>query len=611
MAWKKSTSQFMDFFRRQLAGVDALPQLALLALITGLLTGAVVLGFRVAIEYSLGNWLLPGGDAEAFEQLDIYTRFSTAVLGAGIIGLLLNRLNASERRVGVVHVMERLSRHQGHLPLKNFLVQFFGGIIGLISGQSGGREGPAIHLGAACASLLGQKFELPNNSIRTLIACGTASAIACSFNTPMAGVIFAMEVVMMEYTLTSFIPVIVSAVTSTLLTHTFIGDDPAFTVAPLDMQSLLEIPYIVFAGLLIGCLAAGYIKLIQLFATLNDQPFLLRCLLAGIITGGISIGVPQVMGIGYDTLGAAMLGQLGMMTLVLIVLGKMLTSAAATGLGLPVGLIGPSLLIGACVGALIGQLGSLTNPADMSSDGFYVMLGMSAMMAAVLQAPLAALVSVLELTANPNVILPAMLIIVVATMITSEVFGSKGVFLRTLNTLGLQYPPSPVTQHMQRVGVTSVMERSIARLPPEVDAESARKALARKPRWILVETEPGEIRCVLHAPDLQAFLDDLPARFLPQVIATAMQDPSESDEQLVDEVAPEPEPAPLISLLRLPGMRKDVTNVDARVTLLEAQAALNSSGAEAVCVRRTSAPLIAPILGVVTKEQIDSYREVN
>lgn len=416
---------------------------------------------------------------------------------------------------------------------------------------------------------------------------------------------------MMEYTLTSFIPVIVSAVTSTLLTHTFIGDDPAFTVAPLDMQSLLEIPYIVFAGLLIGCLAAGYIKLIQLFATLNDRPFLLRCLLAGIITGGISIGVPQVMGIGYDTLGAAMLGQLGMMTLVLIVLGKMLTSAAATGLGLPVGLIGPSLLIGACVGALIGQLGSLTNPADMSSDGFYVMLGMSAMMAAVLQAPLAALVSVLELTANPNVILPAMLIIVVATMITSEVFGSKGVFLRTLNTLGLQYPPSPVTQHMQRVGVTSVMERSIARLPPEVDVESAHKALARKPRWILVETEPGDIRCVLHAPDLQAFLDDLPARFLPQVIATAMQDPSKSDDQLVDEVMPEPEPAPLISLLRLPGMRKDVTNVDARVTLLEAQAALNSSGAEAVCVRRTSAPLIAPILGVVTKEQIDSYREVN
>jgi len=129
--------------------------------------------------------------------------------------------------------MERLSRHQGHLPIRNAIVQFFGGILALISGQSGGREDPAIHLGAASSSLLGQAFSLPNNSIRTLVACGTAAAIAGSFNTPIAGVIFAMEVVMMEFTIGSFIPVIIAAVASTLLAHYVIGNEPAFTVAPL------------------------------------------------------------------------------------------------------------------------------------------------------------------------------------------------------------------------------------------------------------------------------------------------------------------------------------------------------------------------------------------
>ena len=583
MAWKQTLTNSLEFFRRRLAGVDALPQLAVMALITGLLTGLVVLGFRFAIEYSLAEWILPGNNAEGFEELSLLARFALVMGGAFVIGLTLNGMSTSERRVGVVHVMERLSRHQGRLPLRNTAVQFFGGVVALVTGHSGGREGPAIHLGASCASLVSRGFDLPNNSVRTLVACGAASAIACSFNTPMAGVIFAMEVVMMEYTISSFVPVIISAVTSTLLTHYFVGSDPAFTVAPLQMESLLEIPYIVFAGVVIGLLAGAYIGLIQLFATLNQRSFMVRSLLAGFITGGVAVGVPEVMGIGYDTVGAAMLGQLSVVALALVVIGKVITSAAATGLGLPVGLIGPTLVIGACVGGIFGQGAEVFEGVSVSSDGFYVMLGMSAMMAAVLQAPLAALVSVLELTANPNVILPAMLIIVVATLVTSEVFGTQGVFLRTLATLGLQYPPNPVVQHMQRVGVSSLMERNIARLPVLVSMEEASAALKKKPRWILVETEPGTIRCALHAPDLQAWLDE--------------GSEAESDKP--------------IDLLRLPGMRKDVTRVDARATLFEAQAALKESGAEAVCVRRSSAPMIETILGIVTVDQINSYREVS
>jgi CIC family chloride channel protein len=158
-----------EFFRGRLAHVEALPQLSVLAIAVGLITGVVILSFRAAVDYLLGSWILPAG-SESFEALDLSDRMLLPVSGALLIGLVFGRLPATDRRVGVVHVMERLSRHQGHLPARNALVQFFGGILALASGQSGGREGPAVHLGAASASLVGQRLGLPNNSVRTLVA---------------------------------------------------------------------------------------------------------------------------------------------------------------------------------------------------------------------------------------------------------------------------------------------------------------------------------------------------------------------------------------------------------------------------------------------------------
>ena len=528
----------------------------------------------------LGNWILADG-SESFETLAYFERLALPVMGAALIGALLTRLGAADRRVGVVHVMERLSRHQGYLPPRNAVVQFFGGILALISGQSGGREGPAIHLGAASSSLLGQAFELPNNSIRTLVACGTAAAIAGSFNTPIAGVIFAMEVVMMEYTIGSFIPVIIAAVTSTLLTHYFIGNEPAFMVAPLHLQSLMEIPFVALAGVIIGCVAAGFIMLVQLFARLSHWPFWMRALFAGSITGLAAVSTPEVMGVGYDTVNGAMLGELTLLTLLLVVAMKSVASAGAVGLGLPVGLIGPTFVIGAGVGGMMGIVGNYFEPLQATSEGFYVMLGMAAMMAAVLQAPLAALMAVLELTANPNLILPAMLIIVVATLVTNVVFGQKSVFLSTLHTLGLNYPPNPVTLHMQRAGVAAIMCRELARLSFHCTIDQARAALGDNPRWIVVETAPGDIRCVLNAVDLIAYLEE--------------HDPDQ----------------PEIDLLQIPAMRKDVASLDARATVEEAQQTLGHTDAEALCVRRTTAPLIDSVLGVITQEDIDNYRDLN
>ena len=263
----------------------------------------------------------------------------------------------------------------------------------------------------------------------------------------------------------------------------------------------------------------------------------------------------------------------------LVVLMKSLASASAVGLGLPVGLIGPTFVIGSAVGGILGIVGHMLVPNEATSIGFYVMLGMSAMMAAVLQAPLAALMAVLELTANPNVILPAMLIIVVATMVSGTLFRQKSVFLSTLSTLGLRYPPSPATLHLQRAGVTAIMNRRLQRLSFLCNRESALAALTDTPRWIAVESAPGDIRCILNASDLRIFLD------------------ANTEEEN-------------LNLLEIPGQRLDVVDVNSRATVQEAQETLNSTDAEALCVRRVTAPMIATVLGIVTQDDIDNFREV-
>lgn len=568
----------IEVFRGQLATANAQPQLALLGLITGIVTALVIVAFRFLIEH--GSVLLIGmQDSESYEELTVVTRVAWCLGGAILLAVLLNRYSPSARRVGVVHVMERLTRHQGYLPLRNAVIQFFGGAIALISGQSGGREGPAIHLGATAASLLGQQFHLPNNSIRTMVACGTASAIAASFNTPIAGVIFAMEVVMMEYTIASFVPVIVASVAATLTSQFFFGNAPAFNVAPVEMTSALEIPYLLLGGLFIGTVAAGFNQMIQRFASLSSWPFWVRMLLAGSLTAGTAVLLPSVMGIGYDTVNDIMIGEVSILLLVALLFGKAITSAASVGLGMPVGLIGPTMVLGACSGGIFGNL--LLQFQDTSiSVGLYVMLGMCAMMAAVLQAPLAALMTVMELTANTNIILPAMVIIIAATLVTSHVFGQGSVFLTTLNTLGLQYPLNPVAMHLQRVGVTAIMDRSFVRLPESIDHAKALEVVGRNLNWILVESKDGtSVRAALNPADLAAF----------------MEERGDSDED--------------VDLLELPGQRMDITYVDAQATANEVAQALARSEADVCCVQRTTAPMIKPIIGIVTQNHLENYRK--
>ncbi len=558
-------------FRRRLASLDGVPQFALLGILSGVLTGIVILGFRKLIEIPLGMFL--SGSAENFEGLGHYHLFLLPFCGALFLAVALTLVKDGSRRVGVVHVLERLARHQGHLPLRNAVIQFLAGVTALATGQSGGREGPAIHLGAASSSLLGQYLQLPNNSIRILVGCGTAAAIAASFNTPVAGVIFSMEVIIMEYTIAGFIPVILSAVMAALVIQISYGQETAFTVPQVAMESFLDLPMVVVEGIFIGILAATFVKCIALLFRHMPSAIWLRLTIAGTVTGTLGLFVPEVLGIGYDTVNASLAGELSMILLISVCVFKLIATATSVAMGMPVGLIGPTLMIGAVAGGLIWEGARLFLP-DISDPSFYVMLGMGAMMGAVLQAPLAALMAVMELTHNPNIILPAMLVIIIANLTASELFQTRSVFITQMELLGLEFRQNPLSMALNRASVASIMERSFARVSLCISNEEARSLLIDNPLWLLVDRD-GSPNFILRTEDLGIFL--------------TTHDPE------------------TIDLSEIPATRKDVAPVLLQATLSEALGMLDSKGVQALYVNRISGPLLDSPVGIVTREDIESY----
>jgi len=565
----------LEAFRLRVSRADAIPELSLLGVLSGVLAAAVIIAFRYMVQLGQDLFLPRYYD---YESLGHLWRLVLPVAGGAALGLLCVVLPQAVLRVGVPHILERLDYHQGRLPWANAAVQFLGGAIALICGHSVGREGPSIHLGAASSNVPAQWLGLPNNALRVVAACGAAAGIAATFNTPLAGVAFAMEVLMMESTVAAFAPVILATVGATTLTRLAFGEDLAFSVPALSMGSLAELPLVLLMGVALGAVAATFIRLLRMFYRRGQAlPAWLRPLAAGALVGLAALAVPQVMGIGYDTVDDALRGKLAVWLMAAMVLVKVVSTAAAVGLGVPGGLIGPSLVIGAMGGGLFGAVAHHFGLFPDASIGFHVMLGMGAMMAGALQAPLAALLAILELTGNPNIIFPGMLAVIAATLTSGYLHGRESVFQALLRAMGADLRNDWIARGLRQIGVGAAMSRRFVSLPPRAERGQAQQALAAKPRWVLVRHDPAAA-LLLPAVDLVRALQDQP-------------DAAELD------------------LLAMPAGRLTAAPVDFQASLQEAQDELYRAGAEALYVVRRTVPGLPRVYGVLTRDDILSgYR---
>ena len=491
--------------RIRLAHTEALLPLTLLGLMTGILAGLLLILFRESVEF-VSELFKPEGE-DSFEQLGSIARLLLPLAGAVLLIVLIKSCPSNRRQYGVAHVIERLTFNRGQLPLTSVIAQFFGALIALVSGFSVGREGPAVHMGAGAGSFLGKHLKLPDNTLNALAGCGTAAAISASFNTPMAGVIFAMEVVMKEYTLNSFIPVMAASVCAAVMSVAVYGPEPAFQIPLIPMISLPELLVSAASAVVIGALAASFIRL-NLFASRQRKGHIaLPLIVAGILMGVTGLLVPEVMGTSYDTVNIILNGGSPAISLLLILLFcKLIMTALVTGLGVPGGIIGPSMVIGAFAGTLLGILGDSLSGLTVTNIGFHALVGMVAMMAAVLQAPLTALVTVLEMTHNPHIIMPAMFAIIIACLTSSQLFKQRGLFDMQFLTRGKHADISPVARLLNQTGVASLMDTRVSRCNRYFDQNKDHQL---KTPWILVEDQL-QVTHILSSDELSQETTDSP-----------------------------------------------------------------------------------------------------
>ena len=584
----------MDDLRLHLSRPDALLQLAFLGIISGFITGGIIVLFRVFVEGSQAALLQ--GYAENYEILSVEERFLFPIIGSILIALLFRYFSKGIRVLGVPRVIESMALHHGYLSLRSFFLQFFGAAIAIISGHSVGREGPIVFLGAASSSLLGQTLGLPNNSIRTLVACGTAAGIAASFDTPLAGVIFALEVVMMEYTMVSFLPVILAAGSATSVSIFVFGDEPSLVIQNFHQSTLAELPLVIILGVLAGIFSALFIHLIQTIANKTRHlNFPFKLVLAGFIAGSIAMIEPGMMGIGYDSLEQTLGGNVVLNTLLLLLFFKLLATVACIGLGIPGGVIGPALFLGACLGGVFALLVRLFFPELETNIGFYSLLGMGAVMGASLQAPLAALSAMMELTRTPGVIFPGMIAIVIANLTASVVFGKKSLFILMLESNGIDISTNPITQTLRRTGVGSLMNKSIIEMELFTDADKTKDIIAKNSEWLLIKNNnDDEFDNIIATKELAGLL---------------AQGTEEENKELKPQQQTETHDHSIdLSMVLNSSLSNTIpaAPIHLQATLKEALDKMNDLNLDVLYIKRVVAPGIIRIYGIVTREQIEA-----
>lgn len=432
------------------------------AIIVGLASGAGVWVFKWLIE--LFHQVAFDRLGSAVAPLGAWTAILIPALGGLLVGLLVYFLIGEERHHGVAGIMEAVALAGGRLRYQRMPAKSVAAALSIGVGASVGPEDPSVQIGANIGSFFGQKLRLSDERIRALVAAGVASGIAAAFNAPIAGVFFALEIVLGEISGSALGIVVLSSVISAVFTQATTGRDPAFDVPQHAFGSAWELPLYLGLGLLAGPVAALYVRLLywfqDLFQRLASVPRWLRPALAGLVVGIVGLWVPQVFGVGYETIERILNGAyFGLPLLMILMVAKALLTPVSIGGGFQGGVFAPSLYIGAMLGGAFGSLASGLFPQLDISPAAYAMVGMAAVLAAAVHAPLTAILLFFEMTNDYHIILPVMFSVVVGLLI-SQWLQRDSVYTLGLARKGIRLERGRDVEVLEMLTVGEIMQPS-------------------------------------------------------------------------------------------------------------------------------------------------------
>lgn len=492
-------------------GVNEQILLSSLAIAVGLLVGYGSILFRHLIEFFQLLFMGSGSEnvGEIVSGLAWWHVCLMPILGGLVVGPLVHFLFPGSRGHGVPEVMVSVALQGGKLKLRDGLGKMLASAISIGAGASVGREGPVIHLGATLASWLGQKLGLTTSHLRTMVGCGAAAGIAASFNAPIAGVMFALEVIIADYGMATFSPIVLSSVIATVIARLHLGDFPAFIVPHYTMMSAWEIPSYVLLGVLCGVTGIVFMSSVfkseDLMARL-PLPRYLRPVVGGAVLGLMGLAYPQVMGVGYDTMNLALLEELGGGLMLALVGMKILATAITLGSGFSGGVFTPSLYLGAMVGGAFGVFAHQLMPAISAGPGAYTLVGMGAMAACVLGAPMASILILFELTGDYRIMLALMVCSIVASLIIHQ-FYKDSIYTRALRRKNIDLWSGKESGPLSKTQVAAVMRTDCAILPETMTIRRFKNRITQShEESFVVVDDQGRLKGLLHAHDVRGVI---------------------------------------------------------------------------------------------------------
>lgn len=472
--------------------------LSSLAIVIGILAGTGAILFREAI--TLFQWGLLGFRGEFLASAVAAQPWWRVVLppavGGLAIGLFVWRFMPGGRPQGVAQVIESSALNGGQMSLRTGLKAALVSAASIGSGASVGREGPVVHLCATMGSHLARRLHLGRRLTRTLLGCGVAAGVAASFNAPIAGVFFSLEVVVGHYALSAFSPVVIAAVAGTIVSRMAYGDYPAFILQENhQIVSFWEFPAFALLGLTSAIVAIIFMRSVFLSEELFERskvPRWLRPSLAGLVVGVIALWFPQVLGVGYEATDAALREIYGLEFLLGLLVLKTAATAICLGAGFGGGFFSPSLFLGAMLGGAFGIIAAGVFPDLASGHGAYTIIGMGAVAGAVLGAPISTILIVFELTGDYALTIALMVATALASIVTQQ-FYSQSVFLEQLERRGVSLRGGRERGLLRSGTVRSLMDGEYATIAPEASLSEVRERLATAP-WgelFVVDGEGG------------------------------------------------------------------------------------------------------------------------
>lgn len=446
------------------------PRLLVLTVITGLGTGLIAAAFKSGIRLVSSVGLDVILQAQGLPR--ILLGLLIPALGGLLVSLCMTYLNRGERGHGVPDVMEEVALGEGYVSGKAAWLAPLNASLLLGTGNSAGPEGPVVHAGAGLGSFIGRYTGLPTPWVKALVIAGSASALAAMYNAPVAGTLFALEVIAGELNVGVLSLSLMSAVAASVVSRSIFGASPAFAVPQYQLVSIWElIPYAVLGGLC-GAVAHFYNRAIHhsgtLFRKYLPLPAFWFPVIGGLMVGAVGVFLPQIMGPGEESIEAMLRGdpEWGIGLLALLALVKILTTATTLGSGQPGGVFTPALFVGAAAGGAFGWAVHALLPEATAGPGAYALVGMGALLGGALRAPVTSVVLLFELTGDYRIILPLMLAASVSYVIGARI-SPDSVYTQVLTARGVDLEAGRNANLLRAIRVAEAMTFPVVTVTPE------------------------------------------------------------------------------------------------------------------------------------------------